>query len=110
MPGGGSISRSVRRDGAAGRPRWISTGGASEGGLRGRLDTRAGVYYRADLSISAPKDLIACRQFFLESTDPKQRQYEALRAYFVESRSSQSQHGALRRYVSGLLTDSRRKS
>jgi transposase len=47
------------------------------------------VYYRAGLSISAPKDLIACRQFFLESTDPKQRQYEALRAYFVEGRSSQ---------------------
>jgi transposase len=38
--------------------------------------------------ISAPKDLIACRQFFLESTHPKQRQYEALRAYFVEGRSS----------------------
>ncbi len=47
------------------------------------------MYYRAGLSISAPKDLIACRQFFLESTDPKQRQYEALRAYFVEGRSSQ---------------------
>jgi transposase len=58
-------------------------------GLRGELDTRVGVYYRAGLSISAPKDLIACRQFFLESTDPKQRQYEALRAYFVEGRSSQ---------------------
>ena len=48
------------------------------------------MYYRAALSISAPKDLIACRQFFLESTDPKQRQYEALRAYFVEGRSSQT--------------------
>jgi transposase len=46
------------------------------------------VYYRAGLPISAPKDLIACRQFFLESPDPKQRQYEALRAYFVEGRSS----------------------
>src|SRR3989442_1401192 len=53
------------------------------------LDTRGWVYYRAGLPISAPKDLIACRQFFLESTDPKQRQYEALRAYFVEGRSSQ---------------------
>jgi hypothetical protein len=41
------------------------------------------------VSIGAPKDLIACRQFFLESTDPKQRQYEALRAYFVEGRASQ---------------------
>ena len=52
------------------------------------LDTRGWVYYRAGLSISAPKDLIACRQFFLESPDPKQRQYEALRAYFVDGRSS----------------------
>ena len=41
------------------------------------------------MPIGAPKDLIACRQFFLESTHPKQRQYEALRAYFVEGRSSQ---------------------
>jgi transposase len=58
-------------------------------GLRRELDTRSGVYYSAGLSISAPKDLIACRQFFLELTEPKQRQYEALRAYFVEGRSSQ---------------------
>ena len=41
------------------------------------------------MPIGAPKDLIACRQFFLESTHPKQRQYEALRAYFVEGRPSQ---------------------
>jgi transposase len=38
--------------------------------------------------LGAPKDLIACQRFFLESTHPKQRQYEALRAYFVEGRSS----------------------
>jgi transposase len=37
----------------------------------------------------APKDLIACRRFFLEATHPRHRQYEALRAYFVEGRSSQ---------------------
>jgi hypothetical protein len=40
------------------------------------------------MPIGAPKDLIACRQFFLESTQPKQRQYEALRAYFVDGQSS----------------------
>ena len=40
------------------------------------------------MPLGAPKDLIACRRFFLESTHPKQRQYEALRAYFVEGRSS----------------------
>jgi len=39
--------------------------------------------------IGAPKDLIECRRFFLEATHPKHRQYEALRAYFVEGRSSQ---------------------
>lgn len=40
------------------------------------------------MPIGAPKDLIACRRFFLEATAPKQRQYEALRAYFVDGRSS----------------------
>jgi transposase len=39
--------------------------------------------------IGAPKDLIDCRRFFLEATHPRHRQYEALRAYFVEGRSSQ---------------------
>jgi transposase len=38
--------------------------------------------------LGAPKDLIACQRFFLEATQPKQRQYEALRAYFVDGRSS----------------------
>ena len=37
----------------------------------------------------APKDLSAVRRFFLEPQSPKQRQYEALRAYFVEGRPSQ---------------------
>ena len=40
------------------------------------------------MPIGAPKDLITCRQFFVEATQPKQRQYEALRAYFVDGRSS----------------------
>jgi transposase len=39
--------------------------------------------------IGAPKDLIACRRFFLEATQPKHRQYEALRAYLVDGQSSQ---------------------
>ncbi len=47
------------------------------------------MYDNADVPIGAPKDIIACRQFFLESTHSKQRQYEALRAYFVEGRASQ---------------------
>ena len=41
------------------------------------------------MPIGAPKDLIAGRRFFLETVHPKHRQYEALRAYFVDGRSSQ---------------------
>ena len=37
----------------------------------------------------APLDLSACRRFFLEPRHPRQRQYEALRAYFVEGRPPQ---------------------
>ena len=40
------------------------------------------------MGIGAPKDLTDCRQFFLEPSQPKQRQYEALRAYFVENKPS----------------------
>jgi transposase len=36
--------------------------------------------------MSAPKDLSKCRRFFSQPESPKQRQYEALRAYFLESR------------------------
>jgi len=38
--------------------------------------------------IRAPRSLSACRRFFSEPTNAKHRQYEALRAYFVEERSS----------------------
>jgi len=40
------------------------------------------------MGIGAPKDLTECRQFFLEPSHPKQRQYEALRAYFIENKPS----------------------
>src|SRR5713226_970067 len=36
----------------------------------------------------APKDLSDCRKFFLEPDNPKQRMYEALRAYFIDDRPS----------------------
>ena len=36
----------------------------------------------------APKDLSDCRRFFLEPASARHRQYEALRAYFVEQRPS----------------------
>lgn len=38
--------------------------------------------------IEKPKDLSSLRRFFLRPKSPKQRQYEALRAYFVERRPS----------------------
>jgi transposase len=40
------------------------------------------------MGMGAPKDLTECRRFFLEPSHPKQRQYEALRAYFVENKPS----------------------
>jgi hypothetical protein len=36
--------------------------------------------------LGAPQDLSQIRRFFLEPRQPKQRQYEALRAYFVDGR------------------------
>ena len=40
------------------------------------------------MGIGAPKEITECRRFFLEPRTARQRQYEALRAYFVESRPS----------------------
>jgi len=39
--------------------------------------------------IGTLKDLIDIRRFFLEPSHPRQRQYEALRAYFIENRPAQ---------------------
>ena len=39
--------------------------------------------------IDAPKDITDCRRFFLEPSGPKQRLYEALRAFYVEGLDSQ---------------------
>ena len=40
------------------------------------------------MSVRVPKDLSDCRLFFLTPASAKQRQYEALRAFFVEGRPS----------------------
>jgi transposase len=40
------------------------------------------------VAIRTPKDLSACRRFFLQPRSPKHRIYEALRAFFVEGRPS----------------------
>jgi transposase len=38
------------------------------------------------MPLGAPKSLSACQRFFRHPTSPKQRQYEALRAYYVDER------------------------
>lgn len=40
------------------------------------------------MGIGTPKDLTECRRYFLEPGTVRQRQYEALRAFFVEGRPS----------------------
>src|SRR5437870_12497545 len=40
------------------------------------------------MPIGSPKSISACKRFFLEPSSPKQRQYEALRAYFAQELSS----------------------
>jgi hypothetical protein len=40
------------------------------------------------MGIGVPKDITDCRQFFAEPSHPRQRQYEALRTFFVENRPS----------------------
>src|ERR1700674_2759313 len=40
------------------------------------------------MGLGAPKDITDCRRFFEQPSHPRQRMYEALRAYFVEGRPS----------------------
>src|SRR5260370_17894034 len=42
------------------------------------------MYHRAVVPISAPYSLTKCQRFFAEPATARQRQYEALRAYFLE--------------------------
>jgi len=46
------------------------------------------MYYYVYVTNKQPNKLIDPRRFFLEPASPKQRQYEALRAYFIEQRPS----------------------
>lgn len=41
------------------------------------------------MGLGAPKDITECRRFFAEPSQPRQRMYEALRAYFFEGHPSQ---------------------
>jgi hypothetical protein len=40
------------------------------------------------MAMGAPKDITDCRRFFAEPSHPRQRLYEALRAFFVDARPS----------------------
>src|SRR5437879_5718304 len=46
------------------------------------------MYECAYVPIGAPNSVTTCRRFFTAPASPRQRQYEAFRAYFVEGRSS----------------------
>jgi len=52
------------------------------------LDTTGCCLYHGLVAIKVPKDLTDCRRFFLEPQHPKQRQYEALRSFFVDDEPS----------------------
>jgi hypothetical protein len=41
------------------------------------------------MGLGSPKDITEVRRFFAEPSHPRQRQYEALRAFFIEDRPSQ---------------------
>ena len=49
-----------------------------------------GMYYRVNMSFRSPIVLTDPAAFFREPRHPRQRQYEALRAYYVEGCSSQA--------------------
>ncbi|WP_157730628.1 hypothetical protein [Variovorax sp. HW608] len=46
------------------------------------------MYNNAFMGIGVPKDITDIRRFFAEPSHPRQRQYEALRAFFVEGHPS----------------------
>src|SRR5438270_5944224 len=46
------------------------------------------MYDNENMGIGVPKDITEIRRFFAEPSHPRQRQYEALRAFFVEGRPS----------------------
>src|SRR6201988_2408204 len=48
------------------------------------VDTRSSIYYCAWVPISAPYSLTECRRFFAKPATARQRQYEALRAFYVD--------------------------
>ena len=54
------------------------------------LDTTCWVCHRQKVATRAPYDLTKCRRFFAQPATPRQRQYEALRAYFLDGIGSET--------------------
>jgi transposase len=76
------------------------------------IDTRSGMCHYARMPISAPKDLTVARRFFLKPENPKHRQYEAIRAYYVEGLTGPEAakkfgytHGAFRQLCHQFICD-----
>jgi len=64
------------------------------------------------MAIGAVRGLTSIRRFFLEPANPRQRQYEALRAYFIDARPSAEvaarfgyRHGSFRMLCHGFRRD-----
>src|SRR5271157_387406 len=64
------------------------------------------------MDIGAVRGLTSIRRFFLEPANPRQRQYEALRAYFIDARPSAEvaarfgyRHGSFRMLCHGFRRD-----
>src|SRR6516162_7063704 len=49
------------------------------------------MYHRAVVATGAPYSITECQRFFEEPATPRQRQYEALRAYFLEELPSEEE-------------------
>src|SRR3954453_18110394 len=56
--------------------------------LKQRLDDRFGMGHQDFVNIRKPYSITKCRQFFAEPATTRQRQYEALRAFYLEGQSS----------------------
>jgi transposase len=64
------------------------------------------------MAIVKPKDITQCRKFFLQPKGPRHRQYEALRAYYVEGLTGEQaakkfgySHGSFRQLCHAFVND-----
>jgi len=76
------------------------------------IDTRSRMCHYAHMPNIKLKDLTACRKFFQEPSGPKQRQYEAIRAYYVDELTGEQAaakfgytHGSFRQLLHEFVND-----